>query len=38
MSQSKYAFIAFKDPEDFLKAWKEMDGQLPLSHVLRIQR
>lgn len=25
--QSKYAFIAFKDPEDFLKAWKEMDGE-----------
>lgn len=25
--QAKYAFIAFKDPEDFLRAWKEMDGQ-----------
>lgn len=24
--QAKYGFIAFKDPEDFLKAWKEMDG------------
>lgn len=26
--KSKYAFIAFTDPEDFLRAWKEMDGQL----------
>lgn len=28
LTQSKYAFIAFKDPEEFLKAWKEMDGEL----------
>jgi hypothetical protein len=26
--QAKYGFIAFSDPEDFLKAWKEMDGGL----------
>ncbi|KAK4688371.1 RNA-binding protein 42, partial [Tremellales sp. Uapishka_1] len=25
--KAKYGFIAFKDPEDFLKAWKEMDGK-----------
>lgn len=25
--QAKYGFVAFSDPEDFLKAWKEMDGQ-----------
>jgi len=25
--KAKYGFIAFKDPEDFLKAWKEMDGE-----------
>lgn len=28
-SKSKgYGFVAFADPEDFLKAWKEMDGEL----------
>jgi len=26
--QAKYGFVAFSDPEDFLKAWKEMDGEL----------
>lgn len=26
-----YGFVAFADPEDFLKAWKEMDGELPFS-------
>jgi RNA recognition motif-containing protein len=25
--QAKYGFVAFSDPEDFLKAWKEMDGK-----------
>ena len=29
-SQAKYGFVAFSDPEDFLKAWKEMDGK-PIS-------
>lgn len=24
--KAKFGFIAFTDPEDFLKAWKEMDG------------
>ena len=24
--KAKYGFIAFKDPEDFLRAWKENDG------------
>ena len=24
--QAKFGFVAFSDPEDFLKAWKEMDG------------
>ena len=24
--QARYGFVAFKDPEDFLKAWKTMDG------------
>lgn len=26
--QAKFGFVAFSDPEDFLKAWKEMDGML----------
>jgi RNA recognition motif-containing protein len=26
--QAKYAFIGFKDPEDFLRCWKEMDGEV----------
>lgn len=25
--KAKYGFVAFSDPEDFLKAWKEMDGK-----------
>ncbi|CAK5275536.1 unnamed protein product, partial [Mycena citricolor] len=28
--KAKYGFIAFSDPEDFLKAWREMDGWLSL--------
>jgi RNA recognition motif-containing protein len=27
LDQAKYGFVAFSDPEDFLKAWKEMDGE-----------
>ncbi|KAF9075750.1 hypothetical protein BDP27DRAFT_1211906 [Rhodocollybia butyracea] len=26
--KAKYGFVAFSDPEDFLKAWKEMDGMI----------
>lgn len=26
-NKAKYGFIAFADPEDFLKAWKEFDGK-----------
>lgn len=26
--KAKFGFVAFSDPEDFLKAWKEMDGTL----------
>lgn len=28
--QAKYGFVAFSDPEDFLRAWKEMDGEASL--------
>jgi RNA recognition motif-containing protein len=31
--QAKYGFVAFSDPEDFLKAWKEMDGK-SMSHAI----
>lgn len=31
--KARYGFVAFSDPEDFLKAWKEMDGKLPCSSV-----
>lgn len=27
-----YGFVAFADPHDFLKAWKEMDGECRLLH------
>jgi RNA recognition motif-containing protein len=33
--QAKYGFVAFSDPEDFLKAWKEMDGK-PLQLISRL--
>jgi len=32
--QAKYGFVAFSDPEDFLRAWKEMDGtSMRLRHI-----
>jgi hypothetical protein len=27
-----YGFVSYSDPEDFLKAWKEMNGSSPLFH------
>ncbi|GFZ50780.1 LOW QUALITY PROTEIN: Uncharacterized RNA-binding protein [Saitozyma sp. JCM 24511] len=36
--KSKYAFIAFKDPEDFLKAWKEMDGKYVGNRPIRLSK
>jgi RNA recognition motif-containing protein len=27
--KAKFGFVAFSDPEDFLKAWKDMDGMFP---------
>ncbi len=38
-SKSKgYGFVAFADPEDFLKAWKEMDGKYVGSRPIRIKK
>jgi RNA recognition motif-containing protein len=31
--QAKFGFVAFSDPEDFLKAWKEMDGEFSRSSL-----
>ncbi|TYJ53986.1 hypothetical protein B9479_005392 [Cryptococcus floricola] len=36
--KAKYAFIAFKDPEDFLKAWKEMDGKYVGNRPIRLMK
>ncbi|KAE8541931.1 hypothetical protein D1P53_002105 [Cryptococcus gattii VGV] len=36
--KAKYAFIAFKDPEDFLKAWKEMDGKYVGNRPIRLSK
>ncbi|WVQ72046.1 hypothetical protein IAR50_001590 [Cryptococcus sp. DSM 104548] len=36
--KAKYGFIAFKDPEDFLKAWKEMDGKYVGNRPIRLMK
>ncbi|EIW68471.1 hypothetical protein TREMEDRAFT_18044, partial [Tremella mesenterica DSM 1558] len=36
--KSKYAFIAFKDPEDFLRAWKENDGKYIGNRPIRLSK
>lgn len=33
-----YGFVAFADPEDFLKAWKEMDGKYVGSRPVRLKK
>ncbi|PWN98341.1 RNA-binding domain-containing protein [Tilletiopsis washingtonensis] len=33
-----YGFVAFGDPEDFLKAWKEMDGKYIGSRPCRLKK
>ncbi|KAE8227348.1 hypothetical protein CF319_g167 [Tilletia indica] len=33
-----YGFVSFSDPEDFLKAWKEMDGKYVGSRPIRIKK
>jgi hypothetical protein len=29
-----YGFVAYSDPEDFMKAWKQMNGEFGSSHML----
>ncbi|KAI5454881.1 hypothetical protein NCC49_002159 [Naganishia albida] len=36
--KAKYGFIAFTDPEDFLKAWKEMDGKYVGNRPIRLMK
>lgn len=36
--KSKYAFIAFSDPEDFLRAWKENDGKYIGNRPIRLSK
>ncbi|WOO76794.1 putative RNA-binding protein [Vanrija pseudolonga] len=36
--KAKYGFIAFKDPEDFLRAWKEMDGKYVGNRPIRLSK
>ncbi|CAD6897763.1 unnamed protein product [Tilletia controversa] len=33
-----YGFVSFADPEDFLKAWKEMDGKYVGSRPIRLKK
>ncbi|KAG8956804.1 hypothetical protein FRC04_000282 [Tulasnella sp. 424] len=37
-SKAKYGFVAFSDPEDFLKAWKEMDGKYVGNRPIRLKK
>jgi RNA recognition motif-containing protein len=36
--KAKYGFIAFSDPEDFLKAWKENDGKYIGNRPIRLSK
>ncbi|KAG8847815.1 hypothetical protein FRB96_001403 [Tulasnella sp. 330] len=37
-AKAKYGFVAFSDPEDFLKAWKEMDGKYVGNRPIRLKK
>ncbi|KAG8829108.1 hypothetical protein FRC17_007124 [Serendipita sp. 399] len=36
--KAKFGFVAFSDPEDFLKAWKEMDGKYVGNRPIRLKK
>lgn len=38
LHQAKYGFIAFSDPEDFLRAWKENDGKYIGNRPIRLSK
>ncbi|CEL63830.1 putative RNA-binding protein C22E12,02 OS=Schizosaccharomyces pombe (strain 972 / ATCC 24843) GN=SPAC22E12.02 PE=4 SV=1 [Rhizoctonia solani AG-1 IB] len=36
--KAKFGFVAFSDPEDFLKAWKDMDGKYVGNRPVKLKR
>ncbi|KAH9006835.1 RNA-binding domain-containing protein [Lactarius hatsudake] len=36
--KAKYGFVAFSDPEDFLNAWKEMDGKYVGNRPIKLKK
>ncbi|KAH9062715.1 RNA-binding domain-containing protein [Lactarius vividus] len=36
--KAKYGFVAFSDPEDFLSAWKEMDGKYVGNRPIKLKK
>ncbi|KAI0005001.1 hypothetical protein BJV74DRAFT_806301 [Russula compacta] len=36
--KAKYGFVAFSDPEDFLRAWKEMDGKYVGNRPIKLKK
>jgi len=37
-AKAKFGFVAFSDPEDFLKAWKEMDGKYVGNRPIKLKK
>ncbi|KAI1795223.1 RNA-binding domain-containing protein [Ganoderma leucocontextum] len=37
-NKAKFGFVAFSDPEDFLKAWKEMDGKYVGNRPIKLKK
>jgi len=36
--KAKFGFVAFSDPEDFLRAWKEMDGKYVGNRPVKLKK
>ncbi|KAH8118574.1 RNA-binding domain-containing protein [Phellopilus nigrolimitatus] len=36
--KARYGFVAFSDPEDFLRAWKEMDGKYVGNRPVKLKK
>ncbi|KAF7301714.1 Rna-binding protein [Mycena indigotica] len=36
--KAKFGFVAFSDPEDFLKAWREMDGKYVGNRPVKLKK
>jgi len=37
-AKAKFGFVAFSDPEDFLKAWREMDGKYVGNRPIKLRK